>query len=64
MNLRRKSGEWISSVFVVNGHEIVGIYDRENFDFKVSEIEDVEIVSPDGLPSFDEKKWLRLDIKS
>jgi hypothetical protein len=60
-----KSGERIPAVFVAQGEEILGIYDRPSFDFSAQDIVDLELSSEKDLAlSFQEEKWLRLDFTS
>ena len=60
--LRLKNGQTVPNVFIVKGREIVGIYDREGFDFAMS---DITALEPAGeIPVFEESRWLRLDLSS
>lgn len=54
-----KDGRKIQDVFVINSKEILGIYDRSELGFKMSEVADIEPVA--ALPVYEESKWLRLD---
>ncbi len=56
-----KDGRRISHVFVMNGTEILGVYDRAAFDFEAADIAAIELMDPAALPAYDESKWLRLD---
>jgi hypothetical protein len=56
-----KDGRRIPHIFVMNGSEILGVYDRETFDFEAADIETIELMDPAALPAYDESKWLRLD---
>lgn len=56
-----KDGRRIPHIFVMNGSEILGVYDHAAFDFEVLDIETIELMDPAALPAYDESKWLRLD---
>ncbi len=56
-----KDGRRIPHVFVLNSTEILGLYDRADMGFEAQQILDVEPVPSDGLPAYEETKWLRLD---
>lgn len=56
-----KSGQKIPFVFIYKRSEVLGVYDRTSFDFKASDIADIEPADLDRLPAFETKKWLRLD---
>lgn len=59
IHLILKDGRKIQNVFVINGKEILGIYDRSELGFEMKEVADMETV--DALPAYEEDKWLRLD---
>ena len=56
-----KNGQKVPNVFILNFQEILGVYDRENYDFSPMDISNVESIPLDKLPAYDERKWLRLD---
>ncbi len=56
-----KDGRRIPHVFVLNCHEIVGIYDRQTLDFEPKELADIEPIPMDQLPPFESAKWLKLE---
>lgn len=56
-----KGGRQLDHVFIVNGNEILGIYDREALDFEVDDIQAVKGLKNTDLPEYEESKWLRLD---
>ncbi len=60
-HLKLKNGRIVEHAFVLNGSEILGLYDRDEMDFNASEIEDVELLEESRLPPYEEQKWLRLD---
>lgn len=59
INLILKDGRRITDVFILNRKEVLGIYNRDNVDFDISESSDLEPVSQ--LTQYDEERWLRLD---
>lgn len=61
VHLILRDGKKIPHVFVMNASEVLGIYDHEHYDFDVDEVMDVELVSTNELPAYEESKWLRLD---
>jgi len=60
-HLRLRDGSNVSHAFILNASEILGLYDRKDFDFNVQDIEDVELIDQDHLVAYEEAKWLRLD---
>ena len=56
-----KSGQRVSHVFVLNFNEILGVYDKIDFDFDARDVVDTEKIDPGQLPAYEEAKWLRLD---
>ena len=62
VDLKLKDGRQVRYVFVLNGREILGVYDRDKIDFTAGDVEAMELVSPENLPVFDPALWLRLDI--
>lgn len=56
-----KEGRRIPHVFIHQGKEMLGVYDRVVIDFEAKDIENVEIVEVNNLPAYEESKWLRLD---
>jgi len=54
----------IPHVFILNRHEILGVYDRQSLDFRGEDIVDVTPLSEEELPAYEESRWLRLDGKS
>ncbi|MGH7198736.1 MAG: hypothetical protein ACREH5_08375 [Candidatus Omnitrophota bacterium] len=56
-----KDGRRVPDVFILNNREILGIYDRPELDFEGGEVLDIEVMSLDKLPAYEEAKWLRLD---
>ena len=61
VSLLLKDGRRVDHVFVLNGREILGVYDRPEFDFETAAIIDVESIENADLPNYDESKWLRVD---
>ena len=61
IHAKLKDGSWVKYLFILNGNEIAGIYDRERLDFDPRQIEEIQIVSEE-LPVFDPTRWLRLDL--
>ncbi len=61
VRLALKDGREIPHVFVVNAREILGVYDREIFDFEAKDIVKIEVMARKELLPYDETKWLRLD---
>ena len=56
------NGKKIPHVFIYQGREVLGVYDRE-LDFSLADIIDFEPIPLDNLPAYEETKWLRLDGK-
>ena len=56
-------GRRVPHVFISRNEEILGVYDRENFDFEAEDVAKIEIVDKNTLPPYDERRWLRLDGK-
>ena len=56
-----KNGQRISHAFVLNSEEILGLYDRIDYNFSSSDVVDLETIPSEQLPAYDESKWLRLD---
>lgn len=61
VSLILKDGRKIPDVFILDGKEILGIYDRIELGFNVSDILDAEPL--DHFQNYEESKWLRLDGK-
>jgi len=61
LTLVLKDGTRVPHVFVMNAKEILGIYDRDHFDFTAGDVEDIEPLTAGQLPAYEESKWLRLD---
>lgn len=61
VNLVLKTGKKVQNVFILDRKEILGIYEKNSFDFKLEEIQGFEAVSPESIKDFKEEKWLRLD---
>lgn len=59
VTLRLRDNREIEHVFVINFREIVGLYAREEMDFKAADV--VSAYAPEKMPEFDEALWLRLD---
>ncbi len=59
VHLYLKDGAQIQNVFVLNSCEILGLYDRTDFDFESKDIVDAEPAA--NLTVHEEAKWLRLD---
>jgi hypothetical protein len=55
------NGLKIPDVFVLDGVEILGIYDRHELGFNPADITDLIATPENRLSFYDEKKWLRLD---
>ena len=53
----------IENVFIFNRSEILGIYDREQFDFTAHDVAHIEAVEVEKRSLNEESKWLRLDGK-
>jgi hypothetical protein len=56
-----KDGRRVPDVFVAEGREVLGVYGRERFDFRGDDVVDVEILTREALPPYDEAQWLRID---
>ncbi len=56
-----KNGSKVDNVFVLDGREILGIYNATEMTFKASDISDLVPADLDKIPAFEAKKWLRLD---
>ena len=63
VNARLKNGQVLKHLFVMDAKEVAGVYDPMVLDFDVSEFEDLSVLESDCLPSFDETKWVRFNIK-
>lgn len=63
VNLTLRDGRRIAYVFILNRSEVLGIYDKTDYDFEAKDITDVEPVAQDALPAYQESKWLRLDLR-
>ncbi len=61
VTLKLKDGREIQDVFVINSREVIGLYARENMDFKTEDVVGVQAVDAQNLPAYDETRWLRLD---
>ena len=61
VTLSLKNGSKIPDVYVFKAREILGIYNREKFDFEPADISDLKAQEADQLPSYEESRWLRLD---
>lgn len=59
IHLRLADGRTIPHVFIFRGHEILGIYDAAEMDFKTEEIADLKPV--ETFSRYEESRWLRLD---
>ena len=59
VHLVLKNGRRIPHAFVLNSNEILGLYEKAEFDFNPKEIVGIEPVNQ--MPVYDETKWLRLD---
>ena len=59
VDLTLKNGTKISNAFIFQSREILGLYQREAFDFEPTEVADAEAVSV--FPAYEESAWLRLD---
>ena len=59
-----KNGERIDHVFIVQGREIAGIYDRTELDFQMTDIQDVQITPAEAFPAFIEAKWSRFNVEN
>lgn len=64
LRVKLRDGRLIPYVFVSTAKEILGVYDRERFDFESRDIVDIEPVLAPNLPAFETSKWLRLDLSS
>lgn len=56
-----KDGRKIPNVFIAGKTEILGIYDAEELNFEVRDIQEIELSDLNTLPSFLTPNWLRLD---
>lgn len=56
-----RDGRRITNVFILNHAEVLGVYDREVFDFTGADIVDLSVIRLEELPTYEEAKWLRLD---
>ncbi len=56
-----RDGRRVPHVFVLNGAEILGVYDRTELGFEPADIIAVEEMP--ALPEYDEARWLRLDAR-
>ncbi len=61
LNILLKDGRRINHVFILDRHEILGIYNQNEFSFNLQDIADWEPSDLDQLPLFETGKWLRLD---
>lgn len=59
LTLQLRNGERVPHVFVIDGREILGLYDRETIHFEAGDVEDIAVEK--DIPVFEESKWLRLD---
>ncbi len=59
VNLTLKNSLTVPDVFILNGREILGIYDAEEMNFSAEDVASAE--APAALPEYQEDKWLRLD---
>ena len=57
-----RTGERVPHVFILNGRELLGIYDRLEAHFTAQDIADVEPILLSDLIPYQEFKWFRLDI--
>jgi len=58
-----KDGRAVPHVFIFNQSEVLGVYDRDIFDFSGTDIERLEVINPQELANYDESKWLRIDLE-
>jgi hypothetical protein len=56
-----RDGRRIPDVFILNNQEILGVYGRLTLDFEGGDVSDIEVSSPENLPSYEESLWLRVD---
>ncbi|MSR78148.1 MAG: hypothetical protein EXS63_08015 [Candidatus Omnitrophica bacterium] len=61
--IQLKDGRMIPHAFILDGRELLGLYDYETFNFSARDIEDVIPLSAEELIPYDPAKWLRLDVK-
>ena len=61
VNAILKNGRRVENVFILDRHEVLGIYNATDFSFKIEEVAALEPVMPENLTVFEAKKWLRLD---
>jgi hypothetical protein len=61
VTLTLKTGEKVPHVFLANGREIMGLYDRAALDFAPQDVVDLQKTPEREILPFEEEKWLRLD---
>ncbi len=61
VNATLKNGRKVGNVFILNKKDVLGIYGVGRLSFEISDIVDIEPVSPDKIPDFKTEDWLRLD---
>ena len=64
VHAKLKDGRRVTNLFIFKGREVLGIYDAASFDFSAQDIVSIEPLYKEGLSTFDEQKWLRIDGKS
>ncbi|HTL70536.1 MAG TPA: hypothetical protein VL404_04505 [Candidatus Eisenbacteria bacterium] len=56
-----KDGRRVENVFILDGEQVLGVYDQAEWTFRGRDVADVVPADLDRLPVFQAEKWLRLD---